>query len=181
MEANDILDQNFKEPGQERIEIELLSPTKFIFLDVLSFGLYSTWWTYKAWCFFQRRDQLDINPAFRAIIYIFYLHALLEKIQINAKKLAYTPSFSSVKTFILILFLELFGWLPDPWWLVSFVSFLPYLKPLGAFNDIIEHDNFSQVKVTNEFNVPQLIFILIGLLFWGVISLGYFFPVAPEL
>ncbi len=180
METNDILDQNFKEPGQERIEIELLSPTKFILLDVLSFGLYSTWWTYKAWCFFQRRDQLDINPAFRAIIYIFYLHALLKKIQINAKKLEYVPSFSSVRVFILILFLELFGWLPDPWWLVAFLSFWPYLKPLRAFNYIVERDNFSQARTTDEFNVPQIIFILIGLLFWSIICLDYCFPSMPE-
>jgi len=35
----------------------------FIFLSIITLGLYSVWWIYKAWRFFQQKEMIDIMPA----------------------------------------------------------------------------------------------------------------------
>jgi len=39
---------------------KIISLNKFIFLSVISFGLYPIWWMFEAWRFFMQKDRLDI-------------------------------------------------------------------------------------------------------------------------
>ncbi|MDA3491284.1 DUF4234 domain-containing protein, partial [Acinetobacter sp. AOR33_HL] len=47
--------------------LKIISVNKFIFLSLISFGLYPIWWMFKAWRFFLIKDKLNIMPAARAI------------------------------------------------------------------------------------------------------------------
>ncbi|HHP6486771.1 TPA: hypothetical protein ACSE37_001147, partial [Acinetobacter baumannii] len=51
--------------------LKVISVNKFIFLSLISFGLYPIWWMFKAWRFFLIKDKLNIMPAARAIFSIF--------------------------------------------------------------------------------------------------------------
>ncbi|MFW6711465.1 hypothetical protein ACODTS_06135, partial [Acinetobacter pittii] len=53
--------------------LKIISVNKFIFLSLISFGLYPIWWMFKAWRFFLIKDKLNIMPAARAIFSIFFL------------------------------------------------------------------------------------------------------------
>ncbi len=58
--------------------LKVISVNKFIFLSLISFGLYPIWWMFKAWRFFLIKDKLNIMPAARAIFSIFfYIHYLI--------------------------------------------------------------------------------------------------------
>lgn len=58
--------------------LKVISVNKFIFLSLISFGLYPIWWMFKAWRFFLIKDKLNIMPAARAIfLYSFYIHYLI--------------------------------------------------------------------------------------------------------
>ncbi len=48
--------------------LKVISVNKFIFLSLISFGLYPIWWMFKAWRFFLIKDKLNIMPAARAIL-----------------------------------------------------------------------------------------------------------------
>ncbi|MCA4255387.1 DUF4234 domain-containing protein, partial [Acinetobacter baumannii] len=42
--------------------LKVISVNKFIFLSLISFGLYPIWWMFKAWRFFLIKDKLNIMP-----------------------------------------------------------------------------------------------------------------------
>ena len=48
-------------------EQKIINLNKFIFLSIISFGAYEIWWIYKAWRFYQQKEQLDIRVCFGII------------------------------------------------------------------------------------------------------------------
>lgn len=60
---------------------KIISLNKFIFLSVISFGLYPIWWMFEAWRFFMQKDRLDIMPAARAVFALIFLYRLLDEIK----------------------------------------------------------------------------------------------------
>ncbi|MDI9862642.1 hypothetical protein [Flectobacillus roseus] len=77
-------------------EQKIISLNKFIFLSIISFGAYEIWWIYKAWKFYQQKENLDIMPAARALFSIFFLNRLFNKILDFAKERGYKENYSSV-------------------------------------------------------------------------------------
>lgn len=75
--------------------LKVISVNKFIFLSLISFGLYPIWWMFKAWRFFLIKDKLNIMPAARAIFSIFFLYSLFNRIKTYAKEQGYINDFSS--------------------------------------------------------------------------------------
>jgi hypothetical protein len=62
--------------------------------------------------------------------------------------------------------------LPDPFWLISVFSFVFIIPPFKALN-------FAKLKSTNiivveqtGFNGRQIVLIVLGIIFWGLILLG---------
>ncbi len=60
-------------------DLTIISLKRFIFLSIISLGLYELWWIFKAWRFFAIKDHLNIMPAARAIFSIFFLYSLFKK------------------------------------------------------------------------------------------------------
>ena len=81
-------------------EQKIISLNKFIFLSIISFGLYELWWIYKAWGFFKQREKLNIIPAVHAIFSIFFLISLFNKILHFAKEKGYGNNYSSILLFV---------------------------------------------------------------------------------
>ena len=64
MEDKDkILDADLSESTNYVEEQKIISLNMFIFLSITTLGLYSVWWIYKAWRFFQQKEMIDIMPA----------------------------------------------------------------------------------------------------------------------
>ena len=97
---NEILDNDITEITSGVEVQKIISLNKFIFLSIISFGVYEIWWMYKVWKFYQQKEKLDIMPAARAIFAIFFLNALLKKNLEFAKEKGYEGSYSSVPLFI---------------------------------------------------------------------------------
>lgn len=94
--------------------LKIISVNKFIFLSLISFGLYPIWWMFKAWRFFLIKDKLNIMPAARAIFSIFFLYSLFNHIKKYAKEQGYTNDFSSGWMYLGYLITSLLVGLPDP-------------------------------------------------------------------
>src|SRR4051812_412133 len=93
---NEILDSSSLTSHSTVEAQHIISVEKFILLCIASFGTYEIWWMYKAWKYYQQKEEMDIMPAARALFCIFYLYSLLEKIEYSAKEKGYTESYSAM-------------------------------------------------------------------------------------
>lgn len=166
------LSGNSTEPTTYIDEQEVIDVNKFIILCIVTMGLYAIWWMYKAWRFYQQKENLDIMPAARAIFCIFFLTSLFNKIQLHAKEKGYKESFSSVGLFLGFLVGNLLAYLPDPFWLVSILSFAFLIPPFQALNFAKQNSTDFVVTQQTSFNGGQIGLIVAGLIFWALALLG---------
>lgn len=178
MNTNDILDQDLDDQD-DQYTIELTTPLRFILFSLLGFGLYGFWWCFKAWRFFKQKDNLKISPPWRAILFLIFMYPLFQKIKNYAKAQGHTPEYSSALLFLLIIATNLLSELPDPWWLVSFLSCLGFIPALRAFNYAVAKDGFYRGVVRQSFSTRQIILIIFGVIAWGLALLGFLVPTEP--
>ena len=153
-------------------EQKIISLNKFIILSIASFGLYEIWWIYKAWRFFQQKENLDILPAARAIFSIVFLISLFNKILSFAKEKGYVENYSSVGRFIGFFVGNALTRLPDPFGLVSIFSFVFLIPPFEALNYAKENSNDLVVTEQTSFSGRQVGLIVVGIIFWSLVILG---------
>lgn len=152
--------------------LKVISLNKFIFLSLISLGLYPIWWMFKAWRFFLIKDKLNIMPAARAIFSIFFLYSLFNHIKTYAKEQGYTNNFSSGWMYLAYLITFLLVYLPDPYWLISLCSIIFLIPAFKALNYVQK-----QLETTIEqekFNTPQIILTIIGSIMWLLIFISFF-------
>ena len=151
---------------------KIVSLNKFIFLSIVSFGTYGIWWKYKAWKFFKEKDNLDISPIARTIFSLFYLHSLLEEIQQFAEENGYEKSYSSTALFIGFIIVNFMSKLPDPYWLLSILSFVFLIPAVSALNYAKKNSpDFLTIEETS-FNLRQIVLTIFGIIFWGLVLFG---------
>lgn len=160
---------------QSNIKIEtqnIISLNKFVFLSVISFGTYEIWWIYKSWKFFKQKDELDINPIARALFAIIFFNSLLNQILDYAQEKKYTGSYSPSFLFFGFLISNLLSRLPEPFWLISTLSFVFIIPPFKALNFAKRKATEFTIVEESKFNTRQIILIVIGTIFWGLVLLG---------
>jgi hypothetical protein len=154
--------------------IELISLHKFILFNLLSFGLYGIWWMYKSWRFFRKKEKLNIIPAGRALFAIFFANVLFEKILKYARANGYRKNYSSPTLFFLFILLIFSLRLPPPYWLLSFLAFLPLIQPFQALNFAISNSSFFYGQEKSGLNFRQIALVIIGIISWTFVLLGFF-------
>jgi len=88
----------------------------------------------------------------------------------------YQKRYSSSFLFIGFFIINMMGNLPDPLWLVSFLSFTCVIPPLKAYNYAIRNsDNYSVIERPG-FNTRQIVLLIIGIVFMGLVVLGLWMP-----
>ncbi|MCU4577539.1 hypothetical protein ACH8I4_04400 [Acinetobacter sp. ABJ_C3_5] len=159
-------------------DLTIISLKRFIFLSIISLGLYELWWIFKAWRFFAIKDHLNIMPAARAIFSIFFLYSLFKKIREYAKAQGDVQEFSAGWMYIgYILFALVFANLPDPYWLISSVSFMFLIPAFVALNHAKKQDDQLNTVIQEKFNIAQIFVIIIGSIFWILLLMGFFLEV----
>ncbi|MDR0970241.1 MAG: hypothetical protein LBM67_06870 [Lentimicrobiaceae bacterium] len=169
---DEILDTNITQPINNIEEQKIINLNKFIVLCITSFGLYSVWWIYKAWRFYQQKENLYIMPAVRAMFSIFFLTSLFNKILSFAKEKGYGENFSSIGLFIGFIVGNLLAELPDPFWLISILSFVFLIPPFKALNYAKQNSNEFVVTKQTSFSGRQIGLIVVGIIFFGLVLLG---------
>jgi len=171
-DQNDINGQSILEHDPEVDIQEIISLNKFIFLSIITFGIYEIWWIYKAWKFYKQRDKLDILPVARTILSLLFLYPLLNTILESAKEKGYNYSYSSGVLFICFIVLNLLGNLPEPFWFISIFSFICLIPPFKALNYLKQSSTEFMVIEQASFNGRQISLIVIGIIFWGLVIFG---------
>lgn len=173
METQDeIIDNGKPEITNVVEEQKIISLNKFIFLSIISFGTYEIWWIYKAWRFYKQKENLDIMPGARAIFSFFFLNSLFNKILEFSKKKEYQNSYSSVSLYIGFFVVNNLHRLPDPFWLISIMSFVFLIPPFKALNFAKINSTDFIVTKQDSFSSRQIALIVIGVIFWALVLIG---------
>jgi len=157
-------------------EQKIISLNKFVFLSIISFGVYQIWWIYKAWRFYQQKDNLDINPALRTIFSIIFLIPLFNKILLSAKKTGYNESYSAILLFVGFWVLNILSQLPDPFWLISILGFVFLIAPFKAFDFARQNSTDFIVTKQTSYSGRQIALIVFGVIFWCLVLFGLTVP-----
>jgi hypothetical protein len=154
-----------------------VSTSKFVVMSLCTLGFYQLYWAYKHWDAQRRREQEDLSPFWRAFFAPLWCFSLLPRLQrITAEYGA--PATWSGSGLALAYFLLSLAWrLPDPWWLVSVLSFLPLLVVQRSIN------NLNAVVVPNaprndSYSGLNIVIIVIGGLLLLLAILGTLFSSA---
>jgi hypothetical protein len=174
---NQILDDQFNSHSDIDTQ-RVMSMNKFIFLSIISLGLYEIWWMYKAWKFYQQKEKLDILPGARALFSIFFMHSLYSKILTSAKSKGFEENYNPTFLFIMFFVLNFSSRLPYPYSFISIFSFIFMLQPFRAFNYYIQQLPEVQIEVETKLSNRQAILVVIGTLLWILSIIGLIY--APE-
>jgi hypothetical protein len=111
-------------------------------------------------------------PAARAIFSIFFLIPLFNKILEFALEKNYKSRYSSVMLFAGFIIVNIMARLPDPFWLISILSFVFFIQPFNALKFAKLNSTDMNVYEQVSFNGRQIALIIIGLIFWALVLLG---------
>jgi len=165
-------EHGYAQGNESLIEHEIISVNKFLLLNVLSFNLYTVWWTYKTWRLIKEKDHSDIEPVWRAIFSIFFLYTMFVQIQEWAHYFDYKKSFSSSLFFVFVILLVPISYLPEPFSYITFLSPLLYIPAVEALNFAVWHDAGFDHFRNDEFNQRQKTLMVCGGLLWLIVIWG---------
>lgn len=164
-------------------EQKIISLNRFIFLSIISYGTYGLWWIYKAWSFFKQKEKLDIWPAARAILSLFFLESLFRKILSFSKEKGYSKNYSPILLFVGFFAVNILGslvelsknYLGNSYNLFSLISlfyFIFLIPPFEALNYAKQNSSDFITTEQNSFSGRQIVLIVVGIIFWGLVLFG---------
>lgn len=160
---------------QEEAGVEtqyLIGSNKTILLCLATFGLYQMWWVYKAWRFFDQKENLGILPAVRTVFSIIFLPLLFRKVLCYAERQGYSHHYYPVLLFFGFIVCSLFSYLPLPFLLVSLLNVMFLIPVFKAFDFARQHTVGLDVIEQNSFNTRQMILLILGAMIWILMLLG---------
>jgi len=113
-------------PQSNDVQFSPVRLDKFVLMSILTLGLYEFVWFFRNWRYVKQAENSDIWPWARALFAPLWYYALL-------KRLDYSNAAILVVGYWLLVSL----WrLPDPYWLVSTLSFLPLVPAVQRINEL---------------------------------------------
>jgi hypothetical protein len=118
--------------SQDPPRYEPIEAGKFIALNLATFSIYGLVWLYRDWRYIKERDQSNIWPFFRGVVFgpLWYF-MLLKDLREHEN-----ASVSAVWAFGYLVLGVATARLPDPYWLLGLLSFIMLLPPVSAINGI---------------------------------------------
>jgi len=151
---------------------------KLATLSIASFGLYLLFWFYQHWrCEYTRTGE-SLNPVARAFFSPIFAYSLFSRVkaQLTSEEqedLA-SPAFLATAYFLLIVA----GRLPDPYWLLAFLAFLPLLPVQIAINRLNQRCA-PGAPLNDRFTKANIALIVLGAFVLGLMLLGLFVQEVP--
>jgi hypothetical protein len=127
------------------------STLKLVLMSVCTFGIYELYWFYKNWVLIKARTNQDLMPFWRAFFAPLWAYSCFKNVKLAAEEKGISPP-SSIGLFAVFYFVLQALWrLPDPYWLISYLSFAPLIpvnKAALAINKKIGGENYENSKFT---------------------------------
>jgi len=161
--------------NSNNIEYFSVSLNKLAIMSVTTFGLYELYWFYKNWRAVKEQSGEKISPFWRAFFAPFFCYGLFKRVLISAQKQGYTEQYSPIWLTVIYIGTKIMASpeLPDLFWFISFLSFVPLLTVQQA----ISFNNFeinTEQKKYDSFNTSEIVLIMLGITIWLVMISAFF-------
>lgn len=153
-----------------------VSKPKLVVMSLCTFGIYEIFWFYKNWELIKNRTGQHISPFWRAIFGPFFCYWLFGSVHESANSHSVRSNIRPGWFAIGYVALAGVSWrLPDPFWLIAFLSFLPLLLVQGVVSTI--NAKVAPVAELNEkFSWKNIIAIIVGGILLILTVLGTLVP-----
>src|SRR5688572_13560984 len=152
-----------------------VSTWKFIVLSFLSFGIYDVYWTYYQWKRIREHENEDLSPFWRAFFAPIWMFYLLPRIAESAGKHHVPVAWNGTTLALGYLVLQFSLRLPDPWWLVSLLAFVPLIPAAQAIERINRAAGATE-DPNSRFSGGNWVAIILGGLFFLLALIGTMLP-----
>jgi hypothetical protein len=151
-----------------------VSLLKLAVLSSCTFGIYQLYWFYKNWEAIRRRTGAQIQPFWRAVFAAIFCYRCFNFVGQDARQrgLKSPPMGLLACGWILC---EISYRLPDPLWLVTFLSFLFVLPVQSLANKIIALET-PKADSNTRFDGWNWAAVVAGVLWWGLCIVGLTVP-----
>lgn len=151
------------------------STFKLAVMSICTFGIYELYWFYKNWVLIKERTGQKIMPSWRAFFAPLWAYSCFKNIK-NAANENSVPETLPIGLLAIVYFVLQALWrLPDPYWLVSFFSFL-LLIPANSVALSINEKLMSGFTNNEKFSGWNWVGVVLGGLLFLLSLLGTFMP-----
>jgi hypothetical protein len=144
-------------PGDEAL-FHHVAPLKFILLTVVTFGLYELYWFWRGWKEVKQRENSDIWPFWRAFFAPVWFYPFAEQVfGMEGRSRAAWAGLLTVGYFLLTI-----AWrLPEPYWLISFASFI-FVLPVVTAVHRLNKSLGVRGRAYRRFGVGHVLVLVVG-------------------
>jgi hypothetical protein len=150
-------------------------------MSIVTLGLYQPYWMFQNWKLIKERKNTDIIPFWRAFFAIFWIIPLLREIHLTQKEM--NPEndrlIPAELLGIIYIIVEISWRLPDPFWLVSLLAFVPLLVAQSYVN-AINAEVAPNAPTNSGFTWANWIWIVCGGLLLILALIGALLPDSPQ-
>lgn len=152
-----------------------VSKSKFIVMSLCTWSIYEIYWFYKNWNIIKERTGENIRPFWRAFFSVFFCYSFFKSVKQSAGSLAIPTQISPGGLTCAYIALAFMYKLPNPFWLISFLTFLPLLSVQGVINEINSKVSLDH-KPNNRFSLGNVVVTVFGGLLLLLTLIGAFLP-----
>ena len=148
---------------------------KLAIMSVCTFGIYEVYWFYKNWKLLRDRDGMKVSPFWRTAFFPIWSFALFRIIHDRASNSRVPTSFSPNGMGVAVIFLNAIARSPDPFWLLSLLSFVPLLKVQSTVRQI-NRVHAPHADANEDLTGKNLLVLILGGLMLILAVIGAFLP-----
>ena len=129
------MEQVQPEPQTNPAKYHHVATWKFLLLATVTLGVYELYWFYKNWRYIRERDQSRILPFWRAFFSPIWFYSIAQ--DIDEEKTDQNTAYTTLLLALFYFLLSLSWRLPDPYWLVAFLTpfvILPLVRSVHEIN-----------------------------------------------
>ena len=151
---------------------------KLAIMSVGTWGLYEIYWSYKNWKCVSRLTGEKLNAPIRAIFYPLTSYFLFRRIEERGLHENIPFAMNAAALAFLVLILGAMSRLPDPYWLVSLLAFLPMLAVQSTVNEINEKVA-PDADPNRRFSAGNIVWLVVGGLMLALVVAGFYLEPLP--
>lgn len=149
---------------------------KFIVLSICTLGIYELYWCYQIWSHLKTASGENIRPFWRAAFAPLWAFALFHRIQDEALAAGVAAGWSAGALATAYFVLNAAWRLPDPWWLITFGSWIPMLPVQQSVQRMNSRYALEPGERNHQYTAANVLTIAFGGLLVVLSVLGALLP-----
>ena len=156
-----VLDNIAADAAANRAAFFAVSPLKLVILSFCTLGGYQLYWFYQNWKHIKRRTGENIMPVWRTLFGLFFCYSLFSRVRDYGPASA-SPKLDAGPLAAGWIILAMLGRLPEPYWMITFLSVFVLLPVQGAITTI-NREEAPDLDPNSGFSAWNWLAVVVGL------------------